>query len=187
MSVGNTYYLRAEALDRNTTDGDGVDDVENRSVNYLIHSPGDLHVDINHPSASDTTDCTDPDNPCKGEKITVESVPEGVKAYYASVDQKDDGLYLSGSRAMAFVGIGETLNEAEQLAQKAVSSVKGPVFHRKDMFCSAQLTKGFLGQALSVKRFLSTGLIFRTHLTAKKQKITVKVAPLSARLSKARY
>ncbi len=74
-----------------------------------------------------------PDNPCKNEKIEVGEVPEGVKAYYASVDDREDGLYLSGSRAIAFVGIGDSIAEAEQLAQSAVSSVKGPVFHRKDI------------------------------------------------------
>lgn len=74
-----------------------------------------------------------PDEPCKGEKIEVADVPENVKAYFASVDQKEDGLYLSGSRAIAFVGIASDLKEAEKLAQSAVSSVKGPVFYRKDI------------------------------------------------------
>ena len=74
-----------------------------------------------------------PDNPCKGDKIEVGEIPEGVKVYYASVDDKEDGLYLSGSRAVAFVGIADTLEEAEKLAQSAVGAVKGPVFHRKDI------------------------------------------------------
>ena len=74
-----------------------------------------------------------PDSPCKGEKIEVSNVPEGVRVYFASVDQKEDGLYLSGSRAVAFVGIADTLEEAEMLAESAVASVKGPVFYRKDI------------------------------------------------------
>jgi phosphoribosylamine--glycine ligase len=74
-----------------------------------------------------------PDNPLKGEKIEVGRVPEGVKVYYASVDDREDGLYLSGSRAVAFVGIADNLEEAEKLAQSAVGAVKGPVFHRKDI------------------------------------------------------
>ncbi len=74
-----------------------------------------------------------PDNPCKGDKIEVGSVPEGVRVYYASVDQREDGLYLSGSRAVAFVGIADTLAEAESLAESAVGSVSGPVFYRKDI------------------------------------------------------
>jgi phosphoribosylamine--glycine ligase len=74
-----------------------------------------------------------PDKPVKGEKIEVGNVPEGVRTYYASVDQREDGLYLSGSRAIAFVGVADTLEQAEKLAQSAVGSVKGPVFHRKDI------------------------------------------------------
>lgn len=74
-----------------------------------------------------------PVSPRKGEKIEVGAVPEGVKVYYASVDAREDGLYLSGSRAVAFVGIGVSLAEAEAAAQSAVSSVKGPVFFRKDI------------------------------------------------------
>ncbi len=74
-----------------------------------------------------------PTEPRKGEKIEVSAVPTGVRAYYASVNQKEDGLYLSGSRAIAFVGIGASLTEAEVAAQSAVSSVKGPVFYRKDI------------------------------------------------------
>ncbi len=74
-----------------------------------------------------------PDNPVKGEKIEVGEIPEGVNAYHASVDEREDGLYLSGSRAIAFVGIADTIEEAEKLAQSAVGAVKGPVFHRKDI------------------------------------------------------
>lgn len=74
-----------------------------------------------------------PTNSAKGEKIEVGDVPESVKVYYASVDQKEDGLYLSGSRAIAFVGMADTIAEAEQLAQSAVDSVSGPVFYRKDI------------------------------------------------------
>lgn len=74
-----------------------------------------------------------PDKPVKGEKIEVGEVPEGVSTYYASVDAREDGLYLSGSRAIAFVAASETLEEAEKLAASAVDSVKGPVFYRTDI------------------------------------------------------
>ncbi|MFA6992521.1 MAG: phosphoribosylamine--glycine ligase [Candidatus Gracilibacteria bacterium] len=74
-----------------------------------------------------------PDAPVAGEKVTVGEIPPGVKVYYASVDVREDGLYLSGSRAIAFVGIAETLELAEQLAQNAIGTVQGPVFYRKDI------------------------------------------------------
>jgi len=74
-----------------------------------------------------------PDSPVKGEKIEIGSIPDGVKTYYASVDQREDGLYLGGSRAIAFVGIADELDEAAALATSAMDSVRGPVFYRKDI------------------------------------------------------
>lgn len=90
-----------------------------------------------------------PDEPQKGAKIEIDAaaIPEGVRTYYASVDEQTDpetgekALYLSGSRAIAFVGIGDSLEEAEQLAQSAVDSVKGPVFYRKDIGTKALIQK----------------------------------------------
>lgn len=74
-----------------------------------------------------------PDKPVKGEKITIDEMPDGVKTYFASVDLRDDGLYLGGSRAIACVGIADDLAKAEKLAEKGAVCVKGPVFHRKDI------------------------------------------------------
>lgn len=74
-----------------------------------------------------------PENPRKGDKIEIGAVPDGVKMYFGSVDAREDGIYLSSSRALAFVGIADTIEEAEKLAQSAVDSVKGPVFYRKDI------------------------------------------------------
>lgn len=84
-----------------------------------------------------------PDHPKKGEKIIIEDGAENpnVKMYYASVDQREDGLYLAGSRAVAFVGIGKDLEEAEAFSEKAVSKVKGPVFHRRDIGTKALIEK----------------------------------------------
>jgi phosphoribosylamine--glycine ligase len=74
-----------------------------------------------------------PTSPRKGDKIEIGDVPEAVTYYLASVDQREDGLYMLGSRAVAFVGIADTIEEAEALAQKGVESVKGPVFYREDI------------------------------------------------------
>ena len=80
-----------------------------------------------------------PEHPQKGEKIVVDKVaagsqiPEGVRMYYSAVDQTDEGLILSSSRAVAFVGIADSIVEAEKLAESACGAVKGPVFHRKDI------------------------------------------------------
>ena len=61
--------------------------------------------------------------------------------YYASVEQKEDGLYMTGSRAIAFLGVGDNLYEAEKIAEEAVSCVKGKVFHRKDIGTRALIEK----------------------------------------------
>lgn len=85
-----------------------------------------------------------PEKPRAGEKIIIESLPSAsspLKMYYASVDQKDDGLYLSTSRAIAFVGIADTLKEAERIAESACGSVKGPVFYREDVGTAALIEK----------------------------------------------
>jgi len=78
-----------------------------------------------------------PTSPKKGGKIEIGDLPEAVTYYLASVDQRDDGLYMLGSRAVAFVGIADTIEEAEALAQKGVESVKGPVFYREDIGTAA--------------------------------------------------
>lgn len=82
-----------------------------------------------------------PENPVKGEKVEVGEVPEGVKLYYASVDEKEDGIYMSGSRALAFVGIADTIREAEKIAASALSSVSGKVFYRDDIGTDALIQK----------------------------------------------
>lgn len=75
-----------------------------------------------------------PDNPRAGEKIHVNEETIGAaKLYYSSVDQREDGLYLSSSRAIAVVGIHEILSDAERIAEIAISGITGPVFYRKDI------------------------------------------------------
>jgi len=73
-----------------------------------------------------------PNEPVKNEKIEV-AEPGKSKMYYASVYQKEYDLYMSGSRAIAFLGIGDDLEEAEKIAEDATNSVNGKVFHRKDI------------------------------------------------------
>jgi phosphoribosylamine--glycine ligase len=74
-----------------------------------------------------------PTAPVKGVRVVIGEVPDGVHVYYGSVDAREDGLYLLGSRAVAMVGIGASLEEAEKLAEAGDLAVSGPVFHRKDV------------------------------------------------------
>jgi len=65
-------------------------------------------------------------------KIEIGDVGQA-RLYYSSVDKKDDGLYLSSSRAVGIVGIAKTLAEARQIADRGVRAVKGPVAYREDI------------------------------------------------------
>ena len=80
-----------------------------------------------------------PENPVK-EKIEV-TQPKAAKLYYAAVEKKDDVLYMTGSRAIALLGIGNNLEEAEKIAENATNCVKGNVFHRKDIGTKALIEK----------------------------------------------
>lgn len=74
-----------------------------------------------------------PDSPVKGKPIDISEITETSQLYYASVDMQDGQLYEAGSRTVAYVGIAETLSEAEAKAEAEISSVKGPLFHRTDI------------------------------------------------------
>ncbi len=73
-----------------------------------------------------------PDAQSTSAKIDVGDVGDA-RLYYASVDRKADGLYMTSSRAIGVVGIAASLDEAERIAESAVSAVKGPVDHRPDI------------------------------------------------------
>jgi phosphoribosylamine--glycine ligase len=81
-----------------------------------------------------------PENPVRGERIEVSS-SHAARVYYASVDQRPDGLYMSGSRAVAFVGISDDLSNAERIAEDAIKSTKGNVFYRPDIGTKALIEK----------------------------------------------
>lgn len=74
-----------------------------------------------------------PTTPVKGERIELGNIPTGVDYYFASVDQVEDDLVMLGSRTMAFIAAADTTDEAEELVEKAITNIKGPVFHRKDI------------------------------------------------------
>lgn len=82
-----------------------------------------------------------PESPIKGEEIKIETMVDGAKLYYASVDEKNGKLYLGGSRAIAVVGIADDINIAEKIAEEAVCNIKGPVFHRRDIGTSELIGK----------------------------------------------
>jgi phosphoribosylamine--glycine ligase len=57
----------------------------------------------------------------------------GSHLYYASVDERKDGLYTGTSRSLAVVGTDVTIPEAEKKAEAALAYVKGNIFMRHDI------------------------------------------------------
>jgi len=81
-----------------------------------------------------------PDAPHAGETITLGKDSEAL-LYYANVEQNGGQLVTQSSRTLAYVGMGDTLEAAEQSAEKAASSVKGRVFYRRDIGTRALLDR----------------------------------------------
>ncbi|MDF2940854.1 MAG: purD, partial [Gammaproteobacteria bacterium] len=74
-----------------------------------------------------------PDSPVRGEEIDISQVSKMDQLYFAAVDQLEGKLMMTGSRAVAVLGMAETLAEAEKEAEMLATQIKGPVFHRADI------------------------------------------------------
>ncbi|MEN6490294.1 MAG: phosphoribosylamine--glycine ligase [Smithella sp.] len=81
-----------------------------------------------------------PDAASSKAKIEVGDVGKA-RLYYSSVDKKEDGLYLSSSRAIGIVGIADTLDAARKIAEEGVQAVRGPVAYREDIGTDALIQK----------------------------------------------
>jgi phosphoribosylamine--glycine ligase len=73
-----------------------------------------------------------PEAPRSGEPIAVGHAGRA-HLFYANVEERDGNLSTLTSRTLAFVGIADTLEEAEEVAEGAASSVRGRVYHRRDI------------------------------------------------------
>jgi phosphoribosylamine--glycine ligase len=81
-----------------------------------------------------------PDSPKADEEISTGNIGDA-HLYYANVSERNDKLYTQTSRTLAFVGMADTLLEAESIAESASSSVKGSVFYRRDIGTEEVLKK----------------------------------------------
>ena len=91
-----------------------------------------------------------PDNPVKGNPIDISNIKDKNLLFHASVELKDKKLIQMGSRAIAVVGHGESIWEAEQIAEKNISKVQGPLFHRKDIG-TTELIQQKINHMVSIK------------------------------------
>jgi len=82
-----------------------------------------------------------PNSPIKGERIDISKVENPDHLYLASVDLKNNILLESGSRTVAVIGIANTLQEAEAIAESEIKLIEGPLFHRKDIGTNQLINK----------------------------------------------
>ncbi|NKE37062.1 phosphoribosylamine--glycine ligase [Natronococcus sp. JC468] len=62
-----------------------------------------------------------PTDPKAGAKVQVDEESAGdALLYYASVDERDDGIYTTTSRAFALIGVADSITEAEEIAEAAL-------------------------------------------------------------------
>ena len=66
---------------------------------------------------------------------------EGVKLYYAKVNERDGKLFSTPSRFAGFVGIAETIDSAEKAVERALTHVSGEYHVRHDIGTPALLNK----------------------------------------------
>ena len=74
-----------------------------------------------------------PESPIKGEPINGLDLLNPDCVLYASVDIINGKLIASGSRTIAVIGIADTISDAEKIAEKNISLIKGSLFHRSDI------------------------------------------------------
>jgi len=76
-----------------------------------------------------------PDHPdARSTSAKIEVADTGdARLYYSSVDKREDGLYMTTSRAIGIVGIADTLKGAEGIAERAIAAIQGPIDHRPDI------------------------------------------------------
>ena len=74
-----------------------------------------------------------PNSPVKNELINISKIENPDGLFYASVDIQNGKLVEAGSRTVAVVGVADSISNAENIAEKEVSAIDGPLFHRSDI------------------------------------------------------
>ncbi len=83
-----------------------------------------------------------PEAPRKGDEIQLpKELPVNATIFLSAVDVQQGKLVATGSRAVAVVGIGETLGEAEAVCEQVVREIPGPFFHRTDIGTAAVIAR----------------------------------------------
>jgi phosphoribosylamine--glycine ligase len=81
-----------------------------------------------------------PEAPVSGAPLTIGDTGNAL-VYYANVTREEGRLVTQSSRTLAFVGTGDTLAEAESIAEAAAGAISGRVRHRRDIGTASLLQK----------------------------------------------
>ncbi len=86
-----------------------------------------------------------PDDPVKNEVLDLSGMPttgDDLRVYAAALRKDDDGhIVMTGSRALAVVGIADSIPAAADIAEEAIGTVRGRVMHRRDIGSPALLQR----------------------------------------------
>lgn len=74
-----------------------------------------------------------PDAPVKDALIDISAVKNKKQLYFSAVNASNGEIYATGSRTAAYVGVANTISAAEEIAEKEISAMRGPLFHRCDI------------------------------------------------------
>lgn len=88
-----------------------------------------------------TPDCYPENKDRRGEAVSFPDIPENARIFYGDITEANGQLLLGGSRTAGVVGIGDTIDQAQQIAQEICSQVQGPVRFRDDIGTAELIAK----------------------------------------------
>ncbi len=74
-----------------------------------------------------------PNNSVKNFEIDISQCPDDVELFLGAVDLKGGKLIGTGSRAIAVLGMGDTIAQAEAKAEDGIKNIYGKLYHRPDI------------------------------------------------------
>ena len=74
-----------------------------------------------------------PNSSVKNFDIDISQCPDDVELFLGAVDLRSDKLVGTGSRAIAVLGLGDTIAQAETKAENGIRNIYGKLYHRPDI------------------------------------------------------
>lgn len=74
-----------------------------------------------------------PDEPLTNVAIDISAVKNKSQLYLSAVNAIGGTIYALGSRTAAYVGVADSISAAEEIAEKEVCGIDGPLYHREDI------------------------------------------------------